>query len=305
MKNNVYVIGTYGIPVGKHTDKSHRDIVRETYLGVLEDAGIESRFIGSLWSASSMLHSWKQYCIIGQVMTVPLVEEGLLPGRIAVNNVENACASGSSAFQSAVIDVASGYHDVSLAIGFEKLVIPGNPALTFSQIGEGSDRMHPEETMDILRKICIEQGKDPDSMFSQDRSPAMDLYSLQAIHHMQKYGTTQKQFAIIAAKNHCNGSKNPIAQYRFTQTVEEVLADREIVYPLTRAMCSPVGDGACAAIVCNEDFFKNLPVHIKNRAIRVMGMGMSSGRFVGIDEPSLTRYAADEAYANAGVGPGD
>ena len=127
--NNVYVLGSYGIPVGKWTEKSHRDIVREAYLGVLKDAGIESSQIGSLWSGTAMLHSWKQYCIIGEVMTVPLVNEGLLPERIPINNVENACATGSSAFQAACMDVMSGMHDVSVAIGFEKLITQPHFAL--------------------------------------------------------------------------------------------------------------------------------------------------------------------------------
>ena len=76
----------------------------------------------------------------------------------------------------------------------------------------------------------------------------MDTYAMQAAYHMKRYGTTQRQIATGAAKNHTHGSLNPLAQYRFKMTVDEVLADREISYPLTRSMCAPIGDGAAAAL---------------------------------------------------------
>ena len=141
--NNVYVMGSFGIPVKKYLDRSHRDLVREAYLGTLKDAGLDNGdMIGSVWSGCSMMHSWKQYCIIGQTILVPLVMEGLLPDRVAINNVENACATGSSAFQAACMDVASGYHNVSLAVGFEKLNLPGDKERTLGQIGKGFDNLH-------------------------------------------------------------------------------------------------------------------------------------------------------------------
>ena len=77
----------------------------------------------------------------------------------------------------------------------------------------------------------------------------MDTYAMQACFHMKQHGTTQRQIAAGAAKNHNNGALNPNAQYRFTMTVDDVLADREVTYPLTRSMCAPVGDGAAAAIL--------------------------------------------------------
>ena len=76
----------------------------------------------------------------------------------------------------------------------------------------------------------------------------MDTYAMQACYHMQHFGTTQRQIAAAAAKTHGNGALNPRAQYRFTLSVEEVLNDREISFPLTRAMCAPIGDGAAAAL---------------------------------------------------------
>ena len=303
---NVYVLASYGIPVGKHIDKSHRDLVREAYLGTLADAGWKTgEWIESVWSGTAMLHSWEQYCIAGQIMTVPLIADGLLPERIPLTNVEGACATGSLAFQGACMDVLSGLHQVSLAIGFEKMILPHNRELTLSQIGRGFDCMHHEETQGDMAELCRVNGVDPESFGGADHSPAMDVYNLQALYHMKKYGSTQRQLAEVAAKNHNNGVKNPLAQYRFSQTVEQVLEDRPVGYPLTRAMCSPTGDGAAAAIVISEDFYKNLPQELKRRCVRVAGMALSSGKRGTLDEPTLTRIAADRAYEMAGVGPED
>lgn len=303
---NVYILGSYGIPVGKWVDKSHRDIVREAYVGALKDAGLENGdCIESVWSGTSMLHSWEQYCIAGHIMVLPLMDEGLMPKRIPVTNVEGACATGSLAFQGACMDVMSGMRQVSLAIGFEKLILPHNKELTLSQIGRGFDCLHKKEVDDYMQYMFDTVGVKPEELGVGQRSPAMDIYALQAQHHMHKYGSTQEQLAIIAAKNHNNGSKNPIAQYKFTQTVEDVMNDRPVAYPLTRAMCAPTGDGAAAAIVCSEEFYKNLPSHIQARCVKVAGMGMSSGIYGSMDEITLTRYAADKAYAMAGVSPED
>ena len=193
MKENVYVLASYGIPVGKHIDKSHRDLIREAYLGTLKDAGWENGdFIESIWSGTAMLHSWEQYCIAGQVMTVNLVREGILPERIPLTNVEGACATGSLAFQGACMDVLSGMHQVSLAIGFEKMILPHDKALTLSQIGRGFDCMHPDEVNACYDELCRVNGIDRSAMFGPDHSPAMDVYNLQAQYHMKKYGSTQR-----------------------------------------------------------------------------------------------------------------
>ncbi|MCY0603958.1 hypothetical protein OVV53_26910, partial [Klebsiella pneumoniae] len=76
---------------------------------------------------------------------------------------------------------------------------------------------------------------------------------------MNLYGTTREQIAAACAKSHINGSLNPLAQYRFAMTPEQVLADRMVSDPLTRAMCAPVGDGAAAVILCSERFLKQQP----------------------------------------------
>lgn len=103
----------------------------------------------------------------------------------------------------------------------------------------------------------------------------LDFHAADARAHMKAYGSTQRQLAVIAVKkNHNNSTLNPLAQYTFPQTVEQVLNDRVVAYPLTRAMCAPVGDGAAAAIVCSQDFLKK---HPNSRAVRIRASVLEGG----------------------------
>jgi acetyl-CoA acetyltransferase len=116
---------------------------------------------------------------------------------------------------------------------------------------------------------------------------------------MERYGTTQRQLAVIAAKNHYHGSLNPDAQYRMTMTVEQVLEDRLVSHPLTRAMCAPVGDGAAAAILVSGDYLERLP---EARPVKVRASVLASGS---IEAGDQAKIAARRAYDMAGVGPED
>jgi acetyl-CoA acetyltransferase len=122
---------------------------------------------------------------------------------------------------------------------------------------------------------------------------------------MQRYGTTARQLALAAAKTHNMGALNPLAQYRFTTDPDAVLADKPVSWPLTRAMCAPIGDGAAAAIVCSETLLRTLPATTRARAVRIAAIATTGGKYRRFDEPGLSRVAADRAYAMAGIGPGD
>jgi acetyl-CoA acetyltransferase len=121
----------------------------------------------------------------------------------------------------------------------------------------------------------------------------------------QRYGLTQRQLACAAATSHNYGALNPLAQYRFEMTVDEVLADREISFPLTRSMCAPIGDGAASALLCGEDALAGMPSKVQDLAVKLLASVLTGGCYRDIDEPSLSRVAADRAYAKAGLGPND
>jgi acetyl-CoA acetyltransferase len=302
---DVYVIGAYSTQFKKWPEKSHKDLTREAYLGVLEDAGMPSGdAIQFAWFGNCGMAGWGQPNIRGQVCFIPLVREGLFPERVPTINVEGACATASMAFHGAWKDIRSGECEVSLAIGVEKLFRPdATPEEVLRGFRAGMDNFDPEPAFETCRRAAELCGRAFDP--GPDRTIFMDIYAMQAAYHMWKYGTTQRQIAIACSKNHYYGSLNPKAQYRFEVPVEQVLTDRMVSEPLTRAMCAPIGDGAAAAILCSEDFLPNLPAPVRKRAVKVKATVFTGGKYRDFDEPGLSRVAADRAYQAAGVGPGD
>ena len=248
--------------------------------------------------------TWGQACIRGQVAFTPLVREGLFPERVPMINVEGGCATASMAFHGAFKDIASGEADLSLAIGVEKTFVPDDPGKTQEIFDGGIDQMDPREWHEYYAARGRETGKPFDAK-GGGGTVFMDTYAMQAMWHMKRWGTTQEQIAHGASKNHYHGSLNPKAQYRFEVSVEQALADREISYPLTRAMCAPIGDGAAAALLCSEDYLKGQPEAVRDRAVKIRASILSGGKYRDPAEPSLSRVAAEKAYAKTGLTPAD
>jgi acetyl-CoA acetyltransferase len=302
---SVYIIGAYSTQFKKWPEKTFRDLTRDAYLGVLDDAGMPNGDeIQFAWFGNCGMAGWGQPNIRGQVCFSPLAEEKLFPERVPMINVEGACATASMALHGAWKDILSGQSEVALAIGVEKLFRPqADAAAMLDDFRGGMDNFDPEKTLDYYRRAGEITGHqfDPKS----DRTLFMDTYAMQACYHMWRYGTTQRQIAMAASKNHWFGSRNPKAQYQFEVPLERVLEDRLVSYPLTRSMCAPVGDGAAAAIVCSEDYLKNLPSRVRNRAVKIAASVLTGGKYRELDEPGLSRVAADKAYQQAGAGPED
>lgn len=128
----------------------------------------------------------------------------------------------------------------------------------------------------------------------------MDLYAGIARDYMERSGATVEDFAHVASKNSTHGALNPKAQYRDRRTVEEVLASREISHPLTLLMCSPIGDGAAAVVLCSDEIAARCvdPVRVRSSVVLSGRNGANRG------EGSVAR-AARRAYEIAGVGPED
>jgi acetyl-CoA acetyltransferase len=130
----------------------------------------------------------------------------------------------------------------------------------------------------------------------------MDFYAAMARQHMEKYGTTARQFAAVAAKNSYHGSLNPKAQFQKELSVDDVLAEPMIAEPLTRPMCSPIGDGAAAAVIVSERKAREIGV---SKPIFIDACVLRSGWDHGPDEEGVTERCVKEAYEKAGVGPED
>ncbi len=307
---DVFIIGTHSTSFGKKPEQSFKDLTRETYLGVLADVGWDrGELIDFVYFGNCAMHGVKQGTIRGQACTIELVDDGLLSKRTPLINVEGGCATGSMAIHSGFKDIGSGESEVVLAMGVEKLFIPraaSDPAMKAKMM---KGFMNGVDNFDLPRLFAeySRAAKHAGIEFSggNDRSFFMDTYAIQAALHMKAYGTTQRQLACAASQSHHYGALNPLAQYRFEMTPDDVLADREISYPFTRSMCAPIGDGAASALLCSEDALAAMPVSVQERAIRIRTSVLTGGYYRDIDEPSLSRVAADRAYARAGLGPED
>ena len=320
MSGNVYIIGTGMIKFGKYLEKGVKALTGEALELVLTDCGLNRSDIEAAWFSNSLMGYYTfQHLIRGQIS---LSANGL--DGIPVTNVENACASGSTALHAAWTSVKAGLYDCVLAIGAEKLYDNDRAKVMMSFI-TGTD---VDVTMDMIAKFqeaekrrkargAKGKGDVADKEKAGGHSAAMDLYALGARSHMERYGTTQRQMAVIAAKAHNNSVLNPLAQYTFPMTLDEVLADREITYPLTRSMCAPVGDGAAAAILCSERFLKKIGC---DRAVRIRASVLEGGSRSGESDvvalitkasgPTVVntqcdvgRRAAQKAFKMAGLGP--
>jgi acetyl-CoA acetyltransferase len=301
---DAFVIGSYSTAFGKFPDRSYKDLTRDAYLGVLADAGLANGdSIGMAWFGNCGMWTDGQGSIRGQVCLTPLVRDGLFPERVPVINVEGGCATASMALHGAWKDVLAGQTDLSLAIGVEKTFSPDDPEKTARLFNGGIDQYDPEEWSAYYAAAGAATGKPFEP--GADRTIFMDTYAMQAAWHMRAYGTTQRQIAIACAKNHAASVDNPKAQYRFPLTADEVLADRPVSWPLTRAMCAPIGDGAAAALVCSRAFLDRQPPAVRARAVRIAASVLTGGKYRRLDEPGLSKLAASRAYAMAGLSAAD
>jgi acetyl-CoA C-acetyltransferase len=201
-------------------------------------------------------------------------------GRIPVPaaRVESACSSGGLALRQGFIEVASGISDIVLVGGVEKMTDVTGCEATYA-LGTAADQEY--------------EG------FHGLTFPG--LYAMMAVAHMHKYGTTREQLAMVAVKNHDNGSKNPLAQFPFKVTVDAVLNSVLVADPLRILDCSPITDGAAAVVLCPADMARGM----KKPAVRITGSGQATDTIALSSRQDITwlestHLAAGKALAMAG-----
>jgi acetyl-CoA acetyltransferase len=297
----VAIIGAGMTRFGKFLDRSLKDLGREAVEEALRSAGMEKSQIEAavVGNATAGLITGQE-CIRGQVI---LREMGF--GDIPIINTENACASSSTAFHLAWLYVASGMYDATLALGVEKLYHE-EKRRSYQAIGASVDVELVQQILARMQEVAAEKAKEgataPGSAGAgQSRSMFMDIYAALARNHMQKYGTTKEQFGRVAVKNHYHGSLNPHAQYRERYTLEEILSSPLVAEPLTRLMCSPIGDGAAALVVTTAEKARQYTT----KPVLVRASVLGSGKDLAPDEPTAGARVARRAYEAAGVGPED
>jgi acetyl-CoA acetyltransferase len=293
----VWVAGVGMTPFGQHLDHTNGSLARWAVREALQDAGQGSTTASvdvAFYATATHGFLQGQAMISGQIA---LRAMGM--GGIPVHNVENACASGSSALSLAATHVRAGEADVALAVGAEKMHVD-DPDRTMALFDTGYDVSDPGTLARTLEQL----GGELDEPQLGRRSIFMDIYAAMARNHMRLYGTTQEQIAAVAAKNHAHAVDNPRAYYRRTMSVQEVLAARGLSFPLTVPMCAPVTDGAAAVVLCSDAGLRRLGAQ---RPVQLLAavVGTGTDRECTTFEGHVTRHVAARAYERAGIGPQD
>jgi acetyl-CoA acetyltransferase len=238
---NVYIAGIAMTVFGRHPERSLDDLAGEALRAALKDAGCDADELGVAYYAGMTNGPLQgQISIPGQVVFSKIGIEG-----IPIYNVENACASGSSAFNLAVQSLRAGTTDVALALGAEKMNIP-DKAKAFSIFEGGWDVSRAQENYQTLVKMGEGVEVPPGTTSDKPFSKFMEIYAAMCRQHMKAWGTTQRQIAAVSAKNHTHSVHNPFSQFRKPFTIEEILAAPPITYPITLPMCAPLSDGAAS-----------------------------------------------------------
>ena len=296
----VFIVGVGMTKFGVQPDKSSAELARNAVQSALADAGASVADVGAAFYANTVGGAIEeQYGMKGQHA---LRAMGVQGGPLF--NIENACAGGTSAFNLAVTQVGAGLTDVALAVGTEKMNTDDREkrARTF---GQPMDIAAMKVFLERVGPSVADIRPPPDALIDPKMfSLFMEGYAIQAKAHMKKYGTTVRQIAAVAAKNHHHSIHSPLAQFQKEFSIEEILAAKIIAWPLTLPMCSPISDGAAAVLVCSKEALARLD---GKRAVKVLASVLKGGTDREFDEreKGCGRRAATAAYEIAGIGPKD
>jgi acetyl-CoA C-acetyltransferase len=273
---DVAVIGVSQSKFGELWDISFRDLIAEAGMKAIQDADIEGPDLEAMYVGNMTAGLFVQQEHIASLISDHV---GLTP--IPCSRVEAACASGGLALRSGIIAVASGYHDIVISAGVEKMtdVVDPTPAIATASDQEWE---------------------------AQQGVTFPSLYAMMARRHMHEYGTTREQLAMFSVLDHKNGAKNPLAQFPMEITVDQVLGSSKVADPLRLLDCSPVTDGAAAVILCPaEDARKytDTPVYVKASAQASGTLALHDRR--DITTIDSTVQAARIAYKMADLQPKD
>ncbi|WP_329573703.1 lipid-transfer protein [Streptomyces sp. NBC_01361] len=266
-------------------DWQYWDMAKEAGTKALDDAGISYEDVEQVPVG---------YCFQASTAGQRAVYELGLTG-VPVYNVNNNCATGSSALMLARQFVEGGLNDCVLALGFEKM--------QRGALGGGADG-GDFKTSPVARHYGIMAAKHGFEM----SPPTAQIFGDAAREHMEKYGTTEAQLAAVGAKNHRHSVNNPYAQFQDPYTVDEILAAKTIHAPLTKLQCSPTSDGAAAAVVVSERFVElhdlgDKAVEIAAQAMTTdTGESFASGSCIDVVGQPMSRAAATRVYEDSGLG---
>jgi len=264
---DVAIIGVGCTEFGELWDRSFRDIFVEAGVSAIEDANVQGGKIDALYVGNMSGGRFIEQEHIGSLIAD---YSGLAGLHISSTRVEAACASGGLALRQGIIAVASGYHDIVIAGGAEKMT-----------------DVEVETTTDALAAAADREWE------GVMGATFPGLYAMIARLHMHKYGTTSEHLASVAVKNHHNGTMNPKAQFQNEISIDAVLNSVMVADPLHVFDCSPISDGASAVVLAPAEIakkFTDTPIYVKASA-------QASGTLSLHDRPDITTLDATVAAA--------
>jgi acetyl-CoA acetyltransferase len=290
MAEPLWILGIHMTKFGKHPDKDLVDLAAEAALGALGDGGVTMKQMGVL-AAGNLLGGVGS---IGQLLQKQIGQTG-----IPVFNVQNACATGATALRTVCMAIKAGEADMGLAFGVEKL--SGAGLLGAKPRGEESSAFQRSGRLGAVADV---EGRIGTNVMA-------GVFAQVGMEYGHRYGGADFElFARISEKNHAHSVLNPLAAYSKRMSLEQIMGDVMIAYPNTRPMCSANCDGAAAAVVVSDSKLKTLSLEQRRRAVKISASILTSDPWeeacqVLPDVNTLTRNAAQQAYEQAGVGPGD
>ncbi|MBO1333172.1 lipid-transfer protein [Streptomyces sp. VRA16 Mangrove soil] len=293
MKSYIVGVGMTKFEKPETRDWQYWDMAKEAGSAALADAGV---------AYEDVRLAPVGYCFQASTAGQRAVYELGLTG-IPVYNVNNNCATGSTALMMARQFVEGGIGDCVLALGFEKMqrgaLGGGADGGARGGAADGFGRTSP-----VARHYGIMAARHGFEM----TPPTAQIFGDAAREHMEKYGTTEAQLAAVGAKNHRHSVDNPNAQFQDAYSVEEILAAKTIHSPLTKLQCSPTSDGAAAAVVVSERFVEERD--LGDKAVEIVAQSMTtdtaesfdSGSCIDVVGQPMSREAARQVYEASGLG---
>jgi acetyl-CoA acetyltransferase len=291
MGDSVWVLGANMIKFGRYPDKDTMDLASTAALAAMSDGGVTIHDMGVL--AVGCLN--EAAAAPGQRLQKQIGQTG-----IPVYNVANACATGATAVRCVYMSIKSGECDMGLAVGVEQM---GKQGLLGGAARGRSDR----KVFEPSGRYGAVMGSE--GVLGSGLMPS--VFSNAGMEYANRNdGVGFEQFAKVAEKNHQHSTLNPLAQYQKAFSLDEVMNAEVIAYPNTLLMCCPTGDGSAAVVLVSEEKLKTLSAEQRKRAVKISASVMTSDEWTESDQVqpdvnTLTRRAADKAYALAGVDPKD
>lgn len=273
MSDAVEIVGVGMHPFGRFPQRSLKDLARVAIVRALDDCGLGVQDVEAVYSANGMAGLLQgQEQIRGQSV---LREVGI--GRVPVVNVENACASGSTALREAVLAIRAGAVDIALVVGFEKMFV--------GDLDRSLNALETAADLDVIGGLGLQFT----AVYAMRLRKLLDAGALELRHLLD-----------VTVKSHDCGARNPYAQHQRPVSPEQVRDARPIADPLTLLMCSSICDGAAAAVVARAGRIQ------RDGRVAIRASASTSGfSRLSDDEPTVATLCVRKAYEEAGVGPAD